>query len=233
MHSQSFQITSHTTQQKNLDLLANAEKIDFELNTDTMDTLLEKYNDFYENVNSFEFDIFEFAKTVGRNMQMPILATSLMKQNDLLKYVDQPKFIKFFSQIYNKYDQNVHYHNDLHGSDVAQHCNVILKTQNMAQYAQFNHIDTMSLFIAALCHDVQHDGFNNTYHKISKSTLFHMFGEDAIQENNHAAQTLQLLENADFDFLSGKNKPAETRIVKKRIIESILFTDMASMNTLR
>ena len=91
----------------------------------------------------------------------------------------------------------------------------------------------MSLFIAALCHDVQHDGFNNAYHKTTQSTLFHMFGDQAIQENNHAAQTLQLLENADFDFLSARNKPAETRIIKKRIIESILFTDMASMNTLR
>jgi len=60
-----------------------------------------------------------------------------------------------------------------------------------------------------------------------------MFGDQAIQENNHAAQTLQLLDNADFDFLSAKNKPAETRIIKKRIIESILFTDMASMNNLR
>lgn len=91
----------------------------------------------------------------------------------------------------------------------------------------------MSLLIAALCHDVQHDGFNNSYHKVTQSTLFHMFGEEAIQENNHAAQTLQLLENSEFDFLSAKNKPAETRVIKKRIIESILFTDMASMNKLR
>lgn len=154
-----------------------SDKIDFELTTDTMDILLEKHNDFYEGVNSFDFDIFEFARTVGRNMQMPLLATSLMKQNNLLQYVDHHKFLKFFSQIYNKYDQNVHYHNDLHGSDVAQHCNVILKTQNMAEYAQFNNIDTISLFIAAFCHDVQHDGFNNNYHKVTQSMLYNMFGD--------------------------------------------------------
>lgn len=63
--------------------------------------------------------------------------------------------------------------------------------------------------------------------------LYHMFGDQAIQENNHAAQTLQLLDNNEFDFLSGQFKTSETRLIKKRIIESILCTDMASMNNLR
>jgi hypothetical protein len=60
------------------------DKIDFELTTDTMEILMDKHNDFYEGVNSFDFNIFEFARNVGRNMQMPLLATSLMKQNNLL-----------------------------------------------------------------------------------------------------------------------------------------------------
>lgn len=105
-----------------------ADKIDYELTTDHMESLLEKHQDFYDAVNSFDFNIFQFSRSVGRDMQMPLLATSLLKQNNLLQFVDYHKFLQFFAQIYNKYDRNVAYHNDLHGSDVAQHCNVILKS---------------------------------------------------------------------------------------------------------
>ena len=147
--------------------------------------------------------------------------------------MDYPKFLKLFGQIHNKYKRNVAYHNDLHGSDVAQHCNLILKTQEMGKYCEFNNMDTLALLVAAFCHDVQHDGFNNRYHVLKKSPLFQMYGDEQVQENNHAAQTLKLLDNFDTDFISSKFTKGEGRIVKKRIIESILFTDMASMNKLR
>ena len=56
------------------------------------------------------------------------MATILFKENDLLELVHYDKFMKFICKIRDKYDQDVPYHNDLHASDVAQHCNVILKT---------------------------------------------------------------------------------------------------------
>ena len=46
----------------------DASKIEFELTTDNMEVLLEKNEDFYNSVNSFDFNIFQFARTVGRNM---------------------------------------------------------------------------------------------------------------------------------------------------------------------
>lgn len=60
-----------------------------------------------------------------------------------------------------------------------------------------------------------------------------MYGEDHVQENFHAAQTVKLLDISDYDFLSGKFSRSEIRLIKKRIVESILFTDMASMKQLR
>ena len=58
---------------------------------------------------------------------MPFMATSLLKMNNLLQIVDYHKFLQFIVQIYNKYKRSVEYHNDLHGSDVAQHVNLILR----------------------------------------------------------------------------------------------------------
>jgi hypothetical protein len=45
----------------------------------------------------------------------------------------------------------------------------------------------------------------------------------------HAATTLKLLNDNELDFLSGKFSNEEVQTIKKRIIESILFTDMSTM----
>ena len=100
-------------------------------------------------------------------------------------------------------------------------------------YAQFNKIDTLAILIAALCHDVGHDGFNNRYHVVTKSPIYQMYGNEHVQESYHAAQTLKLMETSEFDFLSDRFSRSETKTIKKRMARSILFTDMATMHKLR
>lgn len=70
--------------------------------------------------------------------------------------------------------------------------------------AHFTDLDNLSIIVAALCHDVQHDGYNNRYHVVTSSYRFQMYGQDHVQENFHAAQTIKLLYISDYDFLSGK-----------------------------
>lgn len=60
-----------------------------------------------------------------------------------------------------------------------------------------------------------------------------MYGEEHVQENFHAAQAIKLLDISDYDFLSGKFTLNEIKTIKKRIVESILLTDMATMKQLR
>ena len=86
-------------------------------------------------LTSFEFNIFKFNAKVGRKNVFPFVAISLLKHNNLEGLVDYDKYLKFMSQIYNQYKRSVIYHNDIHGSDVAQHVNYILTSQNLAKYA--------------------------------------------------------------------------------------------------
>ena len=119
--------------------------------------------------------------------------------------MDTNKYLQFIIQIYNKYERSVEYHNDLHGSDVAQHCHYVLKTQGLIRYAQFNDFDTLALLVAAFCHDVKHDGFNNRYHMMAYSQRYQMYGEVSIQESYHAAETIKLLNLNEYDFVSEKH----------------------------
>ena len=77
-----------------------------------------------------------------------------------------------------------------------------MRTQNLAKYADFTDVDTLSLLVAALCHDVGHDGFNNKYHVVTKSDRFQMYGDVNVQESYHVAETLKLLNMNEYDFVS-------------------------------
>jgi len=98
---------------------------------------------------------------------------------------------------------------------------------------QFNDVDTLSIIIACLGHDVGHDGFSNGFHKNTNSQRKQLFGDSQIQEYYHAAQTLQILNTPEFDFISSKFSKEQVRQMKKRITMLILNTDMALMKDLR
>ena len=62
---------------------ANELDIDFVISTDQVQEAIQTHQNFYEAINSFEFNIFEFSDVVGRQMQMPFVATSLIQHNNL------------------------------------------------------------------------------------------------------------------------------------------------------
>lgn len=80
-------------------------------------------------------------------------------------------------QISSQYHRDVSYHNDLHGSDVAQHCSMILEQQKLTQYAKLDNLDVLSILVAALCSSVGHDGYNNSYHKLNKTALYRVYND--------------------------------------------------------
>jgi hypothetical protein len=57
---------------------------------------------------------------------MPHLAAIIFKKNNLMQYVNSEKFMEFFRKIQSMYSPLVPFDNDLHASDVAQHCHYIL-----------------------------------------------------------------------------------------------------------
>jgi 3'5'-cyclic nucleotide phosphodiesterase len=60
--------------------------------------------------------------------------------------------------------RDVHYHNDLHGIDVGHMAYLFLTEGRLTSLLALDHVDTISLLTAAICHDLGHDGFTNIYH---------------------------------------------------------------------
>lgn len=62
------------------------------------------------------------------------------------------------------YKEEVEYHNDLHGADVALMANMFLTKGGLISLLELDKKDILSYLIAGLCHDLGHDGLTNGFH---------------------------------------------------------------------
>jgi hypothetical protein len=135
-----------------------------------------------ENINDFNFDIFEFDNITNKN-PLYLLSCEIFGKYEMFNIIDEKKFNNFIEKIKDGYPRSVPYHNDLHATDVLQTSIAIVENGNFikvtkiisylikyifpyfnfAKNFKFNTIDLFSLFLAAICHDFKHPGLNNNY----------------------------------------------------------------------
>jgi hypothetical protein len=84
----------------------------------------------------------------------------------------------------------------------------------------------VSALIAAVCHDFDHDGFNNAFHVNKMSQRALRYHDESVQENYHAAESISLLLSPKNNFLENVTKD-ELKMFRKRMTGMILATDMA------
>ena len=100
---------------------------------------------------------------------------------------------EFLSKISGVYDQKVEYHNDLHGTDVMQMAYYMLKTCELEQTLKLSNIDCLSFIMAAVCHDLGHDGYTNSYHVNTISRRAIDCNDLAVQEAFHASEMFRIM----------------------------------------
>jgi len=192
-----------------VDLDQTCPQVDVEIDTSELEAIVD--TDFLEDVSAYGFNLHSFAEKTKRELVLPSIGLGCLKINGLEQSVDVNKYVAWTQQLQSKYHQDVSYHNDLHGSDTAQHVSFLLQKQDFAKIMRFNEVDKLSILVACLGHDVGHDGFSNGFHKNTNSARKQLFGESHIQEYYHAAQTLQILNNPEFDFISDNFSKDEVR----------------------
>ena len=89
-----------------------------------------------------------------------------------------------------------------------------------------NKLDCLSFIIAAVCHDLGHDGYNNSYHVNATTPRAIDSNDVSVQESFHAAELFRILRNDSSNFTE-KLSHEEYKIFRKRVLGCILATDMA------
>ncbi|KAH0615949.1 hypothetical protein JD844_026621 [Phrynosoma platyrhinos] len=121
------------------------------------------------------------------------------------------------------YRKNVAYHNWRHAFNTAQCMFAALKSGKIQN--KLTDVEVLSLLIAALSHDLDHRGVNNSYIQRSEHPLAQLYCH-SIMEHHHFDQCLMILNTPGNQILSGLSVE-EYKATLKMIKQAILATDLA------
>ncbi|KAF6385288.1 phosphodiesterase 9A [Rhinolophus ferrumequinum] len=91
---------------------------------------------------------------------------------------------------------------------------------------KFSQMDILILMTAAICHDLDHPGFNNTYQINARTELAIRYNDISPLENHHCAVAFQILAQPECNILSNL-QPDGFKQIRQGMITLILATDMA------
>merc|ERR550534_2861732 len=154
-----------------------------------------------EFLSSWEFDIVAFAeKPEVAGMPILVLGHFIVIQSglDKLLKLDMGCVDNWLRSIEMSY-QDQPYHNHLHGADVM--CSMFYWYSSELFKANMSSLDMLSSIMAAVAHDVGHDGVTNEFHIKVWSSLAQRYNNVAPLENHHAALSIQLLGEDENNWL--------------------------------
>eukprot|EP00106_Octopus_bimaculoides_P016183 XP_014783625.1 PREDICTED: high affinity cGMP-specific 3',5'-cyclic phosphodiesterase 9A-like [Octopus bimaculoides] len=120
--------------------------------------------------------------------------------------------------------RNNPFHNFRHCFCVAQMMYGMIHLCGLSQYMPLEDIGI--LLTAAVCHDLDHPGYNNTYQINARTVLAIRYNDISPLENHHCAVAFQILSNPECNIFANCDKEKFKRI-RAGITMLILATDMA------
>ncbi|RTG85547.1 high affinity cGMP-specific 3',5'-cyclic phosphodiesterase 9, partial [Schistosoma bovis] len=128
-----------------------------------------------------------------------------------------------------------HYNIQLHRLDLwltdiyrrYNRCYVLIWGGNLTNLLDID--DQLILIISAICHDLDHPGFNNAYQINAGTVLAMRYNDQSPLENHHTAVAFDLLSHKEVDPFSHLSTTIRQRI-RKGVIRCILATDMSRHN---
>ncbi|XP_070561669.1 high affinity cGMP-specific 3',5'-cyclic phosphodiesterase 9A-like isoform X2 [Ptychodera flava] len=140
--------------------------------------------------------------------------------------IEMPVLQNFLFEVYRHYN-HVPFHNFKHCFCVAQMMYGMAWLANLCD--RLGPLDTMSLITSAICHDLDHPGYNNAYQVNARTELALRYNDISPLENHHCAVAFEILEKPDCNLFKNVS-PDQFKRIRENMIRCILATDMARHN---
>jgi L-rhamnose mutarotase len=186
-----------------------------------------KITNILSKINTPEFDIFSLDSLTDAKGSL-FVAEEIIDRLDIVKSdIFERNILKsFLNQLVEGYSrENAYYHNDLHAADVMQTLYTMLIKGSLKPKMKLDDLSEFAIVVGALGHDLKHPGQNNMFHITTRSKIAIRYNDKSVLENYHIANIFKLVKNDKFNIFK-PFKPEEYRIMRRRIIEGILATDM-------
>ncbi|XP_025109858.1 probable 3',5'-cyclic phosphodiesterase pde-5 isoform X2 [Pomacea canaliculata] len=145
---------------------------------------------------------------------------SPMRTSNREQRFDTTDLMRFTLTVRKNY-RNVPYHNWVHAFSVAHSMYTVVKT---CQH-QLTHLECLALFVACLCHDLDHRGKTNAFMVKSATPLAAVYSTSTM-EHHHFNQTVTILQHEGHNIFKHLTSD-EYKKVLSDIRHCILATDLA------
>jgi hypothetical protein len=170
--------------------------------------------------NFTENDLSAFSLTTSHPSMLLLITVAYFVQTGLCDAlgIDIRNLFMFLLSVRSQYN-NVPYHNWFHALDVAH---FVYALYTIARFDRFlTDLEMFSLFLAAVCHDADHDGFNNTFHRNASTRLARLAPNLPPLEHHHCCISCNLTRPL-LAILPDQDRTTITNFM----IECIMATDM-------
>jgi len=138
--------------------------------------------------------------------------------------LDEERVSAFILKVERGYCNPNPYHNRLHAADIV-HGTYYMLSQASALLKQLPPLELFSVLLAALIHDLGHDGLNNNFHRATESDLAQKY-PNSILESYHLAQGMRYASEDETNPFKGLTK-AQEKSSREFITDLVLMTDMS------
>jgi cAMP-specific phosphodiesterase len=180
-----------------------------------------------KNIEGLDFDIFKImeSETAAPLDLAAKIVTSLIYSTGLpQQFGCTLKTLQRFVVACRSRYRNVPYHSFFHVVDVVQTVHTFLFRAGGAQMLEG--IERFALLIAALVHDIDHPGVNNSFHLKAKTAigiLASIVGQTSVLEAHHAALAIDILRTPGTDIFGAmgeEEQAAAFGIVAKTVLHT-------------
>ena len=182
------------------------------------------------NMESPQFNIFEFEKKIGKQNVLPAISVYVFNFNELFELIPYNKFEHFVYEISQGYHRENPYHTDLHAADMLQSIFVYKKLSKFDETLSLLDLDILSMFISAIIHDYGHPGLNNNYLIKTKDDLAIKYNDISVLENYHVSEAFNIMLKKKENNIFEEFSEDDFKLCRKNIIECVLGTDMTLHN---
>ncbi len=186
-----------------------------------------KITNILSKIDSPDFDIFSLDSLTDAKGSL-FVAEEIIDRLDIVKseIIERDILKNFLNEIVENYSRvNAYYHNDLHAADVMQTLYTMLIKGNLKAKMKLDDLSKFAIIIGALGHDLKHPGQNNMFHITTRSKIAIRYNDKSVLENYHIANIFKIAKEDKYNIFK-PFRPEEYRIMRRRIVEGILATDM-------
>eukprot|EP00435_Cladocopium_sp_Y103_P020364 s3871_g4.t6 len=174
-----------------------------------------------DHIESFDLDVLDLDSEGQSKVAIHIFFDTAVGKTTGRYWSEALTFKRFHAVVKAGYN-NLPYHNYTHACDVLHTVYRLLSLTSARQW--LGSVDQYALLVAALCHDIGHQGRTNPFLVELGNELALRYNDKSPLENMHCAKLFEIASNQDTDVFKQMDK--ETKKQARRIcIAAILHTD--------